>query len=211
MKLYLLGSSRNEADARLVDSLKKASIELGLSSCVEFVVNAPYARLRELMQTVSVGIHCMWNEHFGISIVEMMAAGMIMVAHNSGGPEKDIMVPLSTGETVGYVAASVDEYADKLAHAFTLSSANAEHLRMSARQSVKQRFGDDVIEEQVVFLFQHILKPLQSVDTSDSTISESSVVVGNQVIVPASPSLVSSSKSPSRRKSLRRKSGSKKA
>jgi hypothetical protein len=26
----------------------------------------------------------MWNEHFGISIVEMMAAGLLTIAHNSG-------------------------------------------------------------------------------------------------------------------------------
>ena len=33
----------------------------------------------------------MWNEHFGISIVEMMAAGLVVVAHNSGGPKGDII------------------------------------------------------------------------------------------------------------------------
>jgi alpha-1,2-mannosyltransferase len=33
----------------------------------------------------------MWNEHFGISIVEMMAAGLVVVAHNSGGPKDDIV------------------------------------------------------------------------------------------------------------------------
>jgi len=33
----------------------------------------------------------MWNEHFGISIVEMMAAGLVVVAHKSGGPLMDII------------------------------------------------------------------------------------------------------------------------
>lgn len=28
----------------------------------------------------------MWNEHFGISVVEGLAAGLIMVAHKSGSP-----------------------------------------------------------------------------------------------------------------------------
>lgn len=31
-----------------------------------------------------IGLHTMWNEHFGISVVEGMAAGQIMVAHASG-------------------------------------------------------------------------------------------------------------------------------
>jgi alpha-1,2-mannosyltransferase len=30
-------------------------------------------------------------EHFGISIVEMLAAGLIVVAHNSAGPRFDII------------------------------------------------------------------------------------------------------------------------
>lgn len=33
----------------------------------------------------------MWNEHFGISIVEMLAIGLIVIAHNSGGPLLDII------------------------------------------------------------------------------------------------------------------------
>lgn len=31
-----------------------------------------------------IGIHTMQNEHFGISVVEGVAAGQIMIAHNSG-------------------------------------------------------------------------------------------------------------------------------
>lgn len=33
----------------------------------------------------------MKEEHFGISVVEMMAAGLFTVAHNSGGPKLDII------------------------------------------------------------------------------------------------------------------------
>jgi hypothetical protein len=32
---------------------------------------------------IFLGIHTMWNEHFGIGIVEMMAAGLITIAHRS--------------------------------------------------------------------------------------------------------------------------------
>jgi hypothetical protein len=34
----------------------------------------------------------MWNEHFGIGVVELMAAGVVTIAHNSGGPKMDIVV-----------------------------------------------------------------------------------------------------------------------
>jgi alpha-1,2-mannosyltransferase len=45
------------------------------------------------LREAAVGIHTMWNEHFGISVVEMMAAGLVVVAHNSGGPSMDIVTP----------------------------------------------------------------------------------------------------------------------
>lgn len=43
------------------------------------------------MASAKVGLHTMRDEHFGISIVEMMAAGILTIAHKSGGPLKDII------------------------------------------------------------------------------------------------------------------------
>jgi hypothetical protein len=36
----------------------------------------------------------MWNEHFGIGVVEYQAAGLISVVDDSGGPKYDIVVPI---------------------------------------------------------------------------------------------------------------------
>jgi alpha-1,2-mannosyltransferase len=49
----------------------------------------------------------MWNEHFGISVVEMMAAGLITIAHRSGGPAMDIVVPHEGVET-GFLACTAE-------------------------------------------------------------------------------------------------------
>jgi len=47
-------------------------------------------------------------EHFGISVVEMLAAGLIVVAHNSAGPKQDII------KDEQFLAESKEDYIDKL-------------------------------------------------------------------------------------------------
>ena len=59
---------------------------------VEFVVNAPYDQLRSYLERALVGLHTMRDEHFGISVVEFMAAGLCVLAHGTGGPLMDIVV-----------------------------------------------------------------------------------------------------------------------
>lgn len=66
---------------------------------VEFVTNVPFAELKRRMGEAHVGLHTMWCEHFGIGVVELMAAGVIPIAHNSGGPKSDIVVPFEDAQT----------------------------------------------------------------------------------------------------------------
>ena len=39
---------------------------------VEFVVNAPYPRILDLLGHASIGLNTMVDEHFGINVVEFM-------------------------------------------------------------------------------------------------------------------------------------------
>lgn len=68
IRLVLAGSCRNAADTERVQNLRDLAKHLSLEDNVEFVVNAPYARLLQLYQTSSLALHAMWNEHFGISL-----------------------------------------------------------------------------------------------------------------------------------------------
>ncbi len=49
--------------------------ELGIVEQVEFCVNASFDQLRALLTDAVAGLHTMADEHFGISVVEYMAAG----------------------------------------------------------------------------------------------------------------------------------------
>lgn len=82
----------------------------------------------------------MWNEHFGIGIVEMMAAGLIVVAHNSGGPKSDIITDVGKS---GFLATTDAEYADCINEALTMSTDRADRIRGTARKS-SARFSDEV-------------------------------------------------------------------
>lgn len=58
----------------------------------------------------------MKDEHFGISVVEMMSAGLITIAHNSAGPKEDIIG--SSDKPVGYLANDEKHYVKQVKRAF---------------------------------------------------------------------------------------------
>ncbi len=91
VNLWLIGGVRNKEDQRLFDELKDYVGSLGLSDSVLFLPNLTSAEVKLRFQTAKVGIHTMRDEHFGISVIEMMCSGLVTIAHNSAGPQKDII------------------------------------------------------------------------------------------------------------------------
>ena len=114
-KFILMGSVRDQDDQRIVDELKKQARELGIEKSVEFRINLKREELHSLFSKAKVAVHTMRNEHFGIAVVELMASGIITIAHNSAGPKEDIIG--GTDTQVGYLANSEDEYALLVAEA----------------------------------------------------------------------------------------------
>ncbi|GMF23167.1 unnamed protein product [Phytophthora lilii] len=150
-RLVVLGSCRNADDEARVETLKKQAKELGIAERVDFVVNASFAELKRYLAKSSIGVHTMYNEHFGISNVEMMAAGMLVVANNSGGPKADIVKP-----EAGCLALTADEYADKMLLLLQKSPAEAIEMRSAARKS-SMRFSDEEFGEQFLAAMSSVL------------------------------------------------------
>ena len=92
VKLMLIGSCRNKDDEQRVEDLKWLCKELCVESFVEFKLNLSFHDLKQSLADSVVGLHSMKEEHFGIGVVECMAAGTMILAHNSGGPKEDIIV-----------------------------------------------------------------------------------------------------------------------
>ena len=101
-KLVLIGSVRDEKDKMLVYKLRVLAQEHHISEQVEFVINAKWSQILEALRTSWVGVNGMWNEHFGIGVVEYQAAGLISVVDDSGGPKADIVVPID-GQPTGNI------------------------------------------------------------------------------------------------------------
>ncbi|XP_054655540.1 GDP-Man:Man(3)GlcNAc(2)-PP-Dol alpha-1,2-mannosyltransferase-like isoform X2 [Dunckerocampus dactyliophorus] len=148
LKLILIGGCRNQEDQDRVLMLRGLCQEQGVADKVEFKLNVPFAELKRELQEATIGLHTMWNEHFGIGVVECMAAGKVILAHKSGGPKLDIVVPFEGGQT-GFLADDEDSYAEAIEKILNLPSTNRLQIRHNARQSVT-RFSDQ--EFQVSFL-----------------------------------------------------------
>lgn len=56
-------------------------------------------------------------EHFGIAIVELMAAGIVTIAHESGGPKLDIIG--KRDEACGYLAEKQEDYVEYVVRSIT--------------------------------------------------------------------------------------------
>jgi len=131
IKLVIVGSCRNEEDYDRLKNMQDLTKHLSLENNVQFKVNVPYDDLLKLYQAADIGIHTMWNEHFGIGIVECMAAGLIMVAHRSGGPLLDI-VETSEGSQNGFLATDAVEYAENILN-IIVNNEEMDGIRSAAR------------------------------------------------------------------------------
>jgi alpha-1,2-mannosyltransferase len=71
----LIGSVRGEEDEELVRSLKQKSEDMGFSDKdVLFAINLSFGELQSYLTKAKIGLHTMWNEHFGIGVAEMMVS-----------------------------------------------------------------------------------------------------------------------------------------
>lgn len=154
--LVLCGGCRNADDERLVKDLMDFSKHLSLENNVEFKLNIPYDDLLKEFQNAYIGVHTMLDEHFGISVVEQMAAGLIMVAHRSGGPLLDI-IETSESSRLGFLAQTPQEFAYIIKFILELSDEEVNEIRERAKASV-ERFSTKKFREEFLRATEPLFK-----------------------------------------------------
>ena len=136
-QLVLIGSVRsNTADELHIYNLRLQAHELSIDRLSVFITDAPYSTVLQYLQSASIGTNGMWNEHFGIGVVEYLAAGLIPVVHDSGGPKSDIVVPYH-GQPTGYHAETAEEFADGFQRVMQMDPEQRHAMRVRGREVAK--------------------------------------------------------------------------
>jgi len=143
LRLHLVGGVRNEEDKERVRILRQMAIDLNIAGQVDFHVDMPYADLLSMLGRSAFGLHTMRDEHFGIVVVEYMAAGCVPVAHNSAGPKMDIVQ-----DGCGFLAESAEEFADKIIKLLSMPPSDLAEMRQRGKQA-SQRFTEQVFSQGV--------------------------------------------------------------
>ncbi|KAJ5948511.1 Glycosyl transferase family 1 [Penicillium verhagenii] len=134
-RLVLIGSVRhNSPDETHIYNLRLLTHELKIREHTTFLCDASWPAVLSHLGTASVGVNAMWNEHFGICVVEYQAAGLICVTHDSGGPREDIVIDLGDGAT-GFRAETEEQFAGAFEAALALPVEEKIAMRQRARRS----------------------------------------------------------------------------
>lgn len=141
-RLVLIGSVRHSSpDETHIYNLRLLAHELRIRDQTTFLCDAPWPTIQSHLSSASIGANAMWNEHFGICVVEYQAAGLISVVHDSGGPREDIVVDLGDGAT-GFRASDENEFAAAFEAALALPWEEKVAMRERARRS-SGRFSEE--------------------------------------------------------------------
>lgn len=64
--MLLIGGCRNDEDEARVQDLRDLCGHLAVEENVSFLINLPFEDLKKELSKSLIGLHTMWNEHFGI-------------------------------------------------------------------------------------------------------------------------------------------------
>ncbi|KAJ2015836.1 asparagine-linked glycosylation protein [Coemansia sp. S680] len=187
--LVMIGGARNIEDEARAEELRQLAKRLGVDRQVLVIVNAPWSRVLEWLQVAKIGMHTMRDEHFGINIVEMMAAGLLTIAHDSAGPKLDIITPAirSAGDVptdkeleefnagsddlqfpVGFVATSAKEFAESMSLALSLSEGIVGAVQRAARIAAVTKFSEVAFRDAFYKRFSPVVRWLDNQRSTDN-------------------------------------------
>ena len=104
IEFRIIGASSGKISERYYEKLRKLVRKKHLKNVI-FFRDAPRSLQLKIYSKSKIFLHTMIGEHFGIAVVEGMAAGLVPVVHKSGGAWNDIILR----GRYGFGFSSVDE------------------------------------------------------------------------------------------------------
>ncbi|EAR99746.3 glycosyltransferase group 1 protein (macronuclear) [Tetrahymena thermophila SB210] len=153
LQFRVVGSVRNDDDEQLLSNLKKEVEQRHLSDKIQFIKNPSFKDILKIFEQSDIGLHTMKDEHFGIAVVEMMAGGLITIAHKSAGPLKDII----QNENFGFLCENEDEYVEATLKAVQMPKEVKQELVSNSRQKA-QEFSEDMFYIKSAAHFENFLE-----------------------------------------------------
>lgn len=157
-KLIIIGGCRNVEDRERAYRVEAEANRLGIRGSVDMYIDSDQHTVDSILQKAAAGLHTMKHEHFGIAVVEFMAAGAIPVCHNSGGPALDILphqYDAATEHRFGYLAADKSDFVAALHEVLTLPEETRVGMAERARQHA-QKFSSEAFKQSVQSMLMEV-------------------------------------------------------
>ena len=145
LELHIIGGVRNSDDEKILEELKVKSRKLGVQDYVKFLPNGSIEEIMEEFSRAKIGIHTMIDEHFGITLIEMMAAGLIVVTHNSAGAKDDILITKNNEEKPGFLVQNENDYV-KTIEEILINYDEMKNLYIAPSRRRAENFSDEAFE-----------------------------------------------------------------
>lgn len=125
---------------------------------IELLRDLDFTKLLTLYGKAKIYLHGMRYEHFGISVVEAMAAGLVPIVHRSGGPWEDILKAQQGEYGFSYsdlneAAWIIEELLESEEMRKKVVASNLEWIPVFSSESYKKNILS-IIENRSIFRFQ---------------------------------------------------------
>ncbi|CAD8119088.1 unnamed protein product [Paramecium sonneborni] len=141
IKLYMIGSCRNADDELLFQTIQDTINRKNLQDYITMYKNLPFQDIQKLLTSGMIGLHTMEYEHFGITMVEMLAAGLIVIAHNSAGPKLDILA-----NDIGFLCENLEDYVLSVVRIMQLTDEERSRYQLMGRKQAVN-FSDETFKD----------------------------------------------------------------
>ena len=153
IKYIIVGSVPNKLSMQYFSKIKTLLLKKKLRNVI-LLPNLRFIDKLRILSKAKVYLHTMINEHFGIAIVEGMAAGLVPVVHMSGGAWEDI---LDGKQGIhGYAFKNAKEAANYIEN--IVLDENLRKEIVSNNLNYVQKFSTEKFKERVVRIIEVFLK-----------------------------------------------------